>query len=421
MAIGGLTKQVRSQENLLKAWQKIRANGLRSLSRDTRRDIAEFDQRAVSNIQRIQRQLRVGSFHFAAQSGIAKQRKGKRPRPIVLAPVENRVVQRALLQVLQKHPAVRRRILAPTSFGGLEGRRVVDAIGMLNRGIANGARYFLRSDIADFFAAIPRQKALRAIQDLVHDLEFSALLDAATQTDLLNLDELGEDAEYFPTRTHGVAQGNPLSALMGNLLLEGFDTKLNGRGITCLRYIDDFILLGPSRAHVRKAFLRASSLLGDHGMTAYDPDSEPEKANEGSTSKVITFLGVQVSPGIVQPSRAARARLMSKVREEIARGKTAMRRAAKGQRNGRGTYVQTLASLNRVIEGWGKAFAFCSARQTFEMLDNKITEELNSLRGFAALLCKELPADRRRRVLGVYLLVDTMRPGSPASLPEPEL
>ena len=91
---------------------------------------------------------------------------------------------------------------------------------------------------------------------------FLELFERATQTTLANLAHLGEDAGLFPVADKGVAQGSPLSPLIGNILLREFDANMNGRGIVCVRYVDDFVMLGPSPSILMKAFARAQAELG---------------------------------------------------------------------------------------------------------------------------------------------------------------
>ena len=101
--------RVRSQQVLAKAWQRVRANGLSSSSEDTRRQIKEFDQDSLRQLNIIQRQLREDRFKFDAQKGvpILKKKGSEKRRPLVLASIRNRVVQRAILDVLQERvPAV---------------------------------------------------------------------------------------------------------------------------------------------------------------------------------------------------------------------------------------------------------------------------------------------------------------------------
>ncbi len=81
------------------------------------------EEHADRHLARIAAQLREGRFVFAQARGIACERPGKGPRPIVVAPIESRIVQRAILDVLRALPGLSAADLeAPTSFGGVPGR-----------------------------------------------------------------------------------------------------------------------------------------------------------------------------------------------------------------------------------------------------------------------------------------------------------
>ncbi|WP_458726016.1 reverse transcriptase domain-containing protein [Pseudomonas gregormendelii] len=58
----------------------------------------------------------------------------------------------------------------------------------------------------------------------------------------------------------GVAQGSPLSPLIANLYLHDFDKTINDGEVTCLRYIDDFLILGKDMGCVDRAFSKAQEL-----------------------------------------------------------------------------------------------------------------------------------------------------------------
>jgi retron-type reverse transcriptase len=102
----------------------VRDNGRLSKSAETRDEVARFDADEGHNLRVLQKQLAAGKFKFAPQKGVAKKKpNSNKRRPLVLAPVENRVVQRAILEVLQaKVPKVREVLDTPTSIGGVPKR-----------------------------------------------------------------------------------------------------------------------------------------------------------------------------------------------------------------------------------------------------------------------------------------------------------
>jgi retron-type reverse transcriptase len=95
--------RLRSLRNLDRAWQAIRANSATSTSRQTKDEVAEFAKNVYGNLRRIQARLKKNRYEFAPAKGVSIKREGKRPRPLVLACVQDRVVQRAILQVLSNH------------------------------------------------------------------------------------------------------------------------------------------------------------------------------------------------------------------------------------------------------------------------------------------------------------------------------
>lgn len=403
-------KLVRSKSVLQNAWRKVRENGLQSRSSETREKIRSFDYEAFRKLRQIEDHLREKRFQFEPQIGVAKKRPGKKPRPLVVAEVKNRIVQRAILDVLQRERGIQEILSTPTSYGGIKERGVELAVRAVSKAIDEGARYFLRSDIEGFFTKVPRSLVLNEVAQYINDTDFLELLRRATDTELSNLDRLGEDVDLFPLDEVGVAQGSPLSPLMGNIFLKDFDRDMNGRRITCIRYIDDFILLGPTPSKVRKAFESAQRKLSAFEMRAYDPRSEKGKAEEGSVNDGFTFLGCQVNRGkLVQPSVEARKKLLQKVRATLREGRKGIRVAASGRSEGlpRKRYAQALVDVDNIVRGWGHSFSFCTGRLVFRDLDRKIDDMISEFFGFAKSQSSGKGPEIRRRVLGIQLLADT--------------
>ena len=75
-------------------------------------------------------------------------------RPIVVAPLPDRIVQRAILDVLQEAtdlPHVQEVLATPTSVGGIRGRGVDTAIKLFDDRQLAGDRFVAGSDISGFF------------------------------------------------------------------------------------------------------------------------------------------------------------------------------------------------------------------------------------------------------------------------------
>jgi RNA-directed DNA polymerase len=401
---GGLMRVLCKRETLFRAWRKVRDNGQHSLSAETRAEINHFETEAAKRLDLLLYHLSHHSFEFRAQRGVAQRRPGKLPRPIVIAAIENRIVQRAILDILQDLRPIRDVLSTRTSIGGIKNRGREHAMSLVREAIGNGARYFVRSDIQGFFTKIPRADVLSFIARFIADPQFLDLFERATDTHLVNLRDLGEEASLFPLAEKGVAQGSPLSPLIGNILLRGFDNVMNGRGITCIRYIDDFLLLGPNERAVRKAFFNAQNLLGGMGLQAYRPGSE--KAEAGRVEDGFDFLGCTVTPGLIQPSRSARQKIIGEIDSILLEGGRSISLRRPLRFIPRQRYAQTLARIDSVIIGWGHAYAFCDGRQSFDGIDRAINTKLDAFRRRAEVMLSKASATESRRILGVQLLAD---------------
>jgi len=245
------------------SWVAIRSKAIHSGNRVTREDARRIDQNPLRILRGLQESLRDGSFEFALQRGILQRRPGKKPRPIVVSPVTNRIVQRAILETLQSDSrAIKARLgvvtsvlSTPTSVGGIKGRGSQDAVRLLRQAIDNGATHFVRSDIRDFFTGVPTRDLLEHMRRETKDDEFVDLVREGLKVELANANDPSVRVwlSLFPDGEVGVPQGSSLSAFCANYVLREFDQRLNGRGVTTVRYIDDFVILGPSETAVAGA------------------------------------------------------------------------------------------------------------------------------------------------------------------------
>lgn len=407
---------------LRNAWHNIRANGVRSPQQETRDAVDEFERDAEGHIARIQKRLRNTSFSFDPQIGVRKKKRSGGKRGIVIAPIHNRIVERAWLNCLQDYvPFVRDVIQTPTSVGGVPDRSVPHGLALIRDAMNEGKENFVRADISAFFDGIPRRDVISILAQHIDDDRFLKILEAATEVTLANENALGEDRKLFPFDEEGVAQGSPLSALFGNILLHDFDRQFNDRGIVCVRFIDDFIMLGERPRDVRKAFENAKAHLEHLGLKCHDPfDSKTskEKAQHGHIDGGFVFLGYDIRPGLMQPSKEARKKFLFTLDSHIGRGRNGITDVLSAGNSfaHRQRYVQTLDLLDRVVRGWGNSFAYSNATATTNDIDDKIERKIENFRDWYRRKLRDADWRTKRRTGGVCLLAD-IEPKSLDELP----
>jgi len=424
-----LTEQVREICTLGRAWRVICENGRSSPSFDTRREIEEFASNAESRLTKIQRQLNLGAFKFEPATGIAVPKKGRNGiRPLVIAPIESRIVQRAIHDVLIEIPSIRRRAQDPFSFGGvkkLQGKSIAAvpaAIQAVLDAIERGATYVIRSDISSFFARIPKSTVTAIVAEATSDPKFMELFTEAMTVELQNLASLRQRIAEFPIHEIGVAQGNSLSPLLGNLLLFDFDQEMNAGVCCCIRYVDDFIVLAPDRRTAEHQFACGVKLLGQHGL------SVNEKTTRGGINRPFTFLGIDLGNGAIRPGQESRRRLLANVSAVLYDGACAFRSHAKsGTIDRSATLIRTLYEVSGIVAGWGKHYSFCNEKNIFCQLDSQLDSLLHEYLGVYSDSIKQADSKGKRHLLGIPLLEELVShpfiwrktPPAPQVSPEP--
>ena len=410
--MGAFFTEATKQETLASAWRHVRARGFNSNLKQTRDAIDLFDRDASRQIRRIQKRLRSNEFEFDPQQGVLKKKESGGFRGIVMASVHNRIVERAILETLQRKSEFVRKVLSnPFSVGGVPERSVPHGLFEIRNAFDAGMRYFARSDISGFFDNIPREAVLANLASKISDQQFIDLLDKATTVCLVNESELGDNRKTFPTDEVGVAQGSPLSPLIGNILLHNFDLEFNDRGLRCVRFVDDFVLLGKTQTAVVKGFAKASNCLSALGLKCHDPfaaNANKLKSEQGPIDQGFVFLGYDIRPGQIMPSAAARKSILEKIDDRIGEGRLAIKDVHNRQSSfvAKNRYIQTLDQIDRILRGWGDAFAYGNTPNVIDDLDVKIESKLKNFREWYRTRSATMTWRERRRTGGVCLLSD---------------
>ncbi len=419
MDVNDLNKTVRSQRILNGAWHAIRRNAETSRKAETREEARKLGNELPSKLRSLSDRLRKG-YHFSPAFGATpskgKGKKGK--RPLVVAPIQDRIIQRAVLDTLtecKELSNVQSVLRTKTSVGGIPQRGVENAIELLDQCVANGDRFIAASDIAGFFTKIPRDRVLEYVGRDTEDKDFLGLLDRALTVELANEATLPtEDRKLFPTGNDGVAQGCPLSALAGNIVLKCFDTEMNeeGRGITCIRYIDDFVLVGRTRKKVVAAMKSAKQKLARLGMDVYDPETDPDKAFVGEIGNGHVFLGYELEPGRYPPAQKSRDRLIGQVEALLKNGRTTIKKAKSGKKlsSSDRAYIQTLTAIDNTLKGWRGSYQSSNCDEVFLAIDAEVQRRLRDFDGFFRRSIRDEGDAVRRRMLGVKNLSDGLPP-----------
>jgi len=225
-----------TRENLQRAWKRVRANkGAAGV------DGLDIDQTAVqlrTEWPAIREQLLSGTYRPSPVRRVAIPKPEGGERELGIPTVTDRLIQQALLQVLQP-------ILDPTfsehSYGFRPGRSAHDAVLAAQSYVQSGRRIVVDVDLEKFFDRVNHDILIDRLQKRIGDAGVIRLIRA-----YLNSGIMGDGVVQM--RTMGTPQGGPLSPLLANVLLDEVDKALERQGHCFVRYADD----GVPRTHRRK-------------------------------------------------------------------------------------------------------------------------------------------------------------------------
>ena len=243
---GGLLEAALTRQNLQTAWKRVKANkgaaGVDGL------DIEQTAQVIRTSWPDIRQALLAGSYRPRPVRKVLIPKPDGSQRELGIPTVLDRLIQQALLQVLQP-------LIDPTfseySHGFRPGRRAHDAVKAARGYVQSGKRVVVDVDLAKFFDRVHHDILIDRLKKRIDDAGVIRLIRAYLNAGIM-------DGGVVVDRHLGTPQGGPLSPLLANVLLDEVDKALQARGYSFARYADDCnVYVGSRRAGDRvMAYLR---------------------------------------------------------------------------------------------------------------------------------------------------------------------
>ena len=222
-----LLEQALASANMVLAWKRVKANrgsaGVDGLS------IAETAEFLRAQWPRIREALRSGSYRPFPVKRVQIPKPDGGVRELGIPCVTDRLIQQALLQVLQPliDPG-----FSEHSHGFRPGRCAHDAVREARRYAQEGFRVVVDVDLEKFFDRVNHDILMERLSRRIADKAVLRLIRRYLKAGIL-------DAGLVRERHEGTPQGGPLSPLLANVLLDEVDRALERRGHRFVRYADD--------------------------------------------------------------------------------------------------------------------------------------------------------------------------------------
>lgn len=342
-----------ARENLQRAWKRVKANkgaaGVDGLSID------ETAAHLRTAWPIIRDQLLAGTYRPQPVRRVTIPKPEGGERELGIPTVTDRLIQQALLQVLQP-------LLDPTfsehSHGFRPGRSAQAAVLAAQSYVQSGRRIVVDIDLEKFFDRVNHDILIDRLRKKIPDARIIRLIRFYLNSGTM-------DHGVVQERVMGTPQGGPLSPLLANVLLDEVDKELERRGHCFVRYADDANVYVRSRRAGERVMALLRRLYGRLRL----------KLNEDKSAVASVFgrkfLGYSfwVAPGGVIKRKVADKSLMAFKRR--------VRQLTR--RSGGRSMPEVAERLCGYVLGWKAYFRLAQTPRVWKALDKWLRHRVRAI------------------------------------------
>lgn len=346
-----LMEEVCRPDNLNQAYRRVKANrgapGVDGMAID------QLPSWFAEHRQEFLAALGDGSYEPQPVRGVQIPKPGGGVRQLGIPTVIDRLVQQAILQVLEP-------LLDPTfsnfSYGFRPGRGAHDALAQAQKYVAEGRAIVVDMDLEKFFDRVNHDLLMARLARRVADKRLLRIVRRFLEAGLM------QDGVCV-ARHEGTPQGGPLSPLLANLLLDDLDKELERRGHCFCRYADDCNIYVRSQAAGERVLASVTNFL--EGVLRL-------RVNRGKSAVAYIeerkFLGHRLLGG---GKLGIAPRSLERAKDRIRQ----ITRRNRGISLGR-----MIGELNSFLTGWVTYFRYAACKSHLADLDGWVRRKLRCVR-----------------------------------------
>lgn len=339
-----------SERQLTAAFHKVKqAKGREGVDGQT---IEDFNADLSSNIYRLVQELRYKSYKPQPVLRLEIPKPDGGVRKLGIPSVRDRVVQQALLDILQP---IFEPDFHPSSYGYRPGRSCHHAITKASLFIRTYDRqWVVDMDLSKCFDTLDHNLIIKSLRRRVTDGSILKLVQIFLESGIMT-------NEGWEASLVGSPQGGVISPLLANVYLDSFDQFMKNRGHRIVRYADDILILTESKRAAENALKQASCYLEtDLKLTVNIKKTHIIHSDEG-----VKFLGVVIfsEKTCIQ-------------KDKIRAFKEKVKRITK--RNSPVSMAQVIEELNLLTRGFANYYRIANCEYDFRNLMGWIRRRLRA-------------------------------------------
>ena len=263
-----LLEKILYKDNLNRAFKRVRANkGAPGVDGMTIEEaFLYFKENQKELVERIYR----GKYTPSPVRRVEIPKPDGGVRKLGIPTVVDRTIQQAIAQQLTP---IYEPLFADNSYGYRPQRDAKQAIQKVKEYAEQGYTYAVSIDLSKYFDTLNHEVLINILRRNVKDERVIQMIKRYLKGGVMENGVVMETEEGSP-------QGGNLSPLLSNIYLNEFDQEFLNRGVPCIRYADDIVLLAKSK--------RASERLLESG-TRYLEDKLKLTVNKDKSRTVSVF------------------------------------------------------------------------------------------------------------------------------------
>lgn len=200
-------------------------------------------------------------------------------RKLGIPTVIDRIIQQAISQKLMP---IYEPLFSDGSYGYRPGRSAKDAINRVQEYAEEGYRYAVSLDLSQYFDTLNHERLLNLLRKEIKDERVIQIIKRYLRSGVMEHGVVMETEKGSP-------QGGNLSPLLANIYLDEFDKEFEKRGVPCVRYADDIVLLARSERAAKRLLETSTKYLEQELKLTVN--REKSKATSVFAIRNFKFLG----------------------------------------------------------------------------------------------------------------------------------
>jgi RNA-directed DNA polymerase len=346
-----LMEEVASALNLMEAYFEVKANkGKPGIDQITVEQMGEY---MFCNRDKLSQSLLDGTYRPEPVRRVEIQKPGGGTRKLGVPTVKDRVVQQAILRVVQRYWD---HTFSEASYGFRPNRSAHQAVQQAQKYVCSGQQWVVDIDLEKFFDRVNHDVLMALAAKRIKDKRLLKLIRAFLNAGVMEEGVVIEEEE-------GTPQGGPLSPWLSNVMLDELDKELEKRQLRFVRYADDCNIYVASERAGKRVMEGITKFLSKKLRLKVNDEKSAvahpwERQFLGFTFTRMEF-NVQIAP------------------KSLDRAKDKLRSMTRAHRGGALTTI--IGELSRYIKGWLQYYSICQEKRPMKGLDGWLRRRLRNL------------------------------------------